>query len=284
MIPNVDYSKAILVVDPSVKEGFPLWSGYRSFYPAPSMKADIVGLPPRDSAFEEMIYWVMEIIAESPTNIHTHPKYLVLPILTIIAAEWLTLLQYCTTRMNQVELDLQNPNFTNPLLGLESSLRRIYHWRRALPIYLKWVNEILRNILSDKMLTTNGPAHPPLLKLRDDFLIIKQDLEAIQTQVQNQIMNMVSTVGAITSLQESQRAVEQNRNITRLTYLAAVFVPMSFVSSFLSMTPNVRELAETFKLYFILSLPLTFMALSVVQWAYLKRWILAGINRSEGSK
>jgi Mg2+ and Co2+ transporter CorA len=133
------------------------------------------------------------------------------------------------------------------------------------------------------MLITNDPVHPPFLKLRDDFLIIKQDLEAIQTQVQSQIMNMVSTVGAITSLQESQRAVEQNRNITRLTYLAAVFVPMSFVSSFLSMNPNVRELAETFKLYFILSLPLTFMALSVVQWAYLKRWVLAGINRSESS-
>jgi Mg2+ and Co2+ transporter CorA len=97
-------------------------------------------------------------------------------------------------------------------------------------------------------------------------------------------MNMVSTVGAITSLQESHRAVEQNRYLTRLTYLAAIFVPMSFVSSFLSMTPNVRELTETFKLYFILSLPLTFVALSVVQWAYLKRWVLAGIHRSESNK
>ena len=94
-------------------------------------------------------------------------------------------------------------------------------------------------------------------------------------------MNMVSTVSVITSLQESQRAVEQNRNITRLTYLAVVFVPMSFVSSFLSMNPNVSELAETFKLYFILSLPLTFVALSVVRWAYLKRWVLAEIKRSE---
>jgi Mg2+ and Co2+ transporter CorA len=248
------------------------------------MKADIGGSPPRDSAFEEIIYWVINIIAESQTAIHTHPKYLTVPILTIIAAEWLTLLQYCTTRVNQVELDLQNHSFTNPPLRLESSLRRIYHWRRALPIYQKWVNETLRNILSDKTLIHNSPVNPPLLKLRDDFLIIQQDLEAIQTQVQNQIMNMVSTVGAITSLQENQRAMELNRNLTRLTYLAVVFVPMSFVSSFLSMTPNVSELAETFKLYFILSLPLTFIALSVAQWAHLKRWVLAGINRSESSK
>jgi Mg2+ and Co2+ transporter CorA len=129
------------------------------------------------------------------------------------------------------------------------------------------------------MLLPNNAELKPLVELRGDFLIIQQDLEAMQALFQNQIMSIVSTVGAITSLQENQRAMQQNRDITRLTYLAVVFVPMAFVSSLLSMTPNVKDLADTFRLYFILALPLSFLALSVVQWGYLKKWIFDSLGK-----
>jgi len=148
-----------------------------------------------------------------------------------------------------------------------------------LPDYQKWVKNVLRTVLSDKTLQANNSELELLVKLRDDFLIIQQDLEAMQALFQNQIMSMVSTVSALASLQENQRVMQQNRNVARLTYLAVVFVPMSFVSSLLSMTPNVKDLADTFKLYFILALPLTLLALSVAQWGYLKKWVLVGLGR-----
>ena len=111
---------AIIIVDPSIKEGFPLWSGYRSFSSTPNMKEATVDDTPRNSAFEEMIHWVTMTIAKSPGKVQ--PKILAAPILSIVAAEWLTVLQYCTTRAHQVELDLQSHKPGSASLGLETSL------------------------------------------------------------------------------------------------------------------------------------------------------------------
>jgi hypothetical protein len=49
-----------------------------------------------------VIYWATMTIAKSPSKVQTYPKVLAAPVLTIVAAEWLTVLQYCTSRTHRV--------------------------------------------------------------------------------------------------------------------------------------------------------------------------------------
>jgi len=57
--------------------------------------------------------------------------------------------------------------------------------------------------------------------------------------------------------------MKMNVNLVRVTYLAVVFVPMAFVSSFFSMTPHLKDLEQTFWVYFAVAMPLTMICLVV---------------------
>jgi Mg2+ and Co2+ transporter CorA len=56
----------------------------------------------------------------------------------------------------------------------------------------------------------------------------------------------VTVATAMIRIEESQRAMDQNRNFARLTYLAVVFVPLQFVTGFFSMTPDLEQLKTMF--------------------------------------
>lgn len=60
--------------------------------------------------------------------------------------------------------------------------------------------------------------------------------------------------------------MEQNRNFARLTYLAVVFVPLPWVLSFFSMNPDIVSLSKTFWIYFVVSIPLTAIALLIAKY------------------
>lgn len=213
----------------------------------------------------------MEMAMRQFDDLDKQPKILAVAMLSIIAAEWLTVKEYVTTRLTQIEWELEIPDFRGqgPSYGLEASLKRLHPFRRSLPFYRNWVMSILQGFLKNGSLSVDDPRDQALRDLRDDFLAIIEELYILQTHVQN----MISVVTAIISLEETKRSAEQNKSITRLTFLAVIFVPMSFVSSFFSMTPNVTSLYQTFSIYFVVAIPLTLFALSVAQWVSIKEWI-----------
>lgn len=205
-------------------------------------------------------------------ELHEQPNTLAIAILSIIAKEWLTVKEYLSTRLAQIEWELQIPDFrgNGKSYGLGITLKRLHPFRRNLPVYRKWVLAVLDNILSNDKIPSNDQKHRPLTQLREDFLRILNEIDAVQTRVQD----MVSVVTAIMTIEEAKRSAEQTSSLARLTYLAVVFVPLSFVSSFLSMTPDVKSLTSTIWLFFVLAVPLTIFALSVTHWVNIKEWWL----------
>jgi Mg2+ and Co2+ transporter CorA len=189
--------------------------------------------------------------------------------LSIIASEWMTVLQYLTTRLTQIEWEMERPDFRSEPYGLEGSLRRLHPWRRAVPLYQKWVHKILRGVLYEDEINAGRPADEALCKLRHDFSTIQEDLETVRLQLES----MVRVVTTIMALEDNRRSNEQNRNIARLTYLGVIFVPLSFVSSFLSMTSDVTSLSQTIWIYFALAIPITVIALSILQWGHIRDWL-----------
>jgi hypothetical protein len=123
------------------------------------------------------------------------------------------------------------------------------------------LTEILSTILAPSNIPSPSPTSPPskLLTLRSDFLSLLDSLDTIQTRTQN----IISLATTIISIEENKRAMQMNVNLVRVTYLAVVFVPMAFVSSFFSMTPNLKDLEQTFWVYFAVAMPLTMICLVV---------------------
>ena len=106
-----------------------------------------------------------------------------------------------------------------------------------------------------------------------DFKYILDEIDRIQQRVER----IVSVASALLSIEEGRRAADQNNNVARLTYLATIFIPLSFVSGFLSMYPDVSQLKQTIWIFFAISVPLTALALLVADFGHIQRKISEGV-------
>ncbi|KAF1920181.1 hypothetical protein BDU57DRAFT_5933 [Ampelomyces quisqualis] len=64
-------------------------------------------------------------------------------------------------------------------------------------------------------------------------------------------------------IEDSRRGLKENHNMARLTWLATVFIPLSFVSSFYSMNEDVSELSTTYGWFFLTAVPFTLVVMAV---------------------
>lgn len=80
---------------------------------------------PRTSLFEEVIHYTMRMSKQDIQQLPTQPSNLGLAILSIAGAEWLTIIKYITTRLIQIEYELEDPLFRTPY-GLDDCLKRLH--------------------------------------------------------------------------------------------------------------------------------------------------------------
>ena len=258
---STDPVTAILLVDPSITRGFPLWGGHNDFDVCPSVADEIRARPPQNSIFEDMIYHLQNLSAEDLAMVARDPRMLFQKPLCVVCAEWQTLLQYTNTRLTQLEWEIQDPYLRNIEEDLTTTLDKLHPWRRRFPLYKTIVSEVLTKVIRRQefpFATTNS-----LLILEKDFELILDQLN----QLHNRAERIMSVVTAVMSIEESKKALGQNRSLARLTYLAVTFVPLSFVSSFFAMNEDVTRLGRTFWIYFAVAIPVTLLALVVVRFS-----------------
>ncbi|KAF2237277.1 hypothetical protein EV356DRAFT_496865 [Viridothelium virens] len=266
--PNKAYESGVLgvlLVDPTVTEGYPLWSGYRNFDPTPGMedKSSSFEGPPRTSIFDDVLYWTQRLPNEDGVAFAAQPQTLVYRMLQLVCAEWLTLCRYVGARLVQIEWELENPDFRRDPSSIDASLRKLHPWRRSVPQYRSMLADTIDKLFRE---TSDKNTDEGLQDLQRDFEIVHKDIASLQDRIER----IVLVATAIVSIEESRRAFGQNKNLTRLTYLAVVFVPLSFVSSFFSMTNDLGSLGQTFWVYFAVAIPLSFIALGVADFLHIK--------------
>ncbi|CAO1601789.1 hypothetical protein XANCAGTX0491_005425 [Xanthoria calcicola] len=252
---------AVLLVDPSITEGFPLWGDYNDFSACPSIADAVPQRPPRSSIFENITYQLQNMPAQDVETITRDPRALFRRPLYVVCAEWQTLLRYSNTRLSQLEWEIEDPYLRNFQEDLSTTLDKIHAWRRRLPIYKSLVSEVLTKVIrrdNFAYASTNS-----LLLLEKDFEIILEELNRLHERAER----IMAVVTAVMSIEESKKALQQNRSLARLTYLAVTFVPLSFVSSFFSMNEDVTRLGRTFWIYSAVAIPVTLLALVVVRFS-----------------
>ena len=254
----------ILLVDPTLTEGYSLWDGPRNLEPCPSMHAEPpLMAPPRTTLFEDVIYYTMKMSKDDLSCLEKQNSALSIPILSIVAADWLTVLNYITTVLTRIEWELESPDYRKDdpsgIDSLDSAVERLHPLRRLIPVYRKFIKEVLTAILVPANLRSSPEKPCHLRKLRSEFEAILERIDRLQTRTQN----IISLATTIISIDENKRAMNMNKNLVRVTYLAVVFVPVQFVSGFFSMSPDLSSLNQTFWIYFCVAVPLTALCLTI---------------------
>jgi Mg2+ and Co2+ transporter CorA len=217
-------------------------------------------------------------------------------ILRIICAEWLTIADYIKTRLGQIEWEIAFPeHFISKHANIDLSLRKLHVWRRLVPIYREMLTENLRRVSHFPCCTpnlvgsgnglgsTNGNiasestsnsastdyynnckcalyhsapvSQCPASTFHDEFARVLSSM----VEYQQRVDRLTSVVTATISIADSRRALKDsmnNQSVTQLTWLAAFYIPLNFISSLFSMQGDISSLQGTFKLYFTVALPL----------------------------
>ncbi|KAI1211762.1 uncharacterized protein F4807DRAFT_401046 [Annulohypoxylon truncatum] len=268
---NSQQAVGVLLIDPSITEGFPLWKGYRPFRnsPSPSNKTSFE-VPPRTSLFEDLIFWIRQTSQQDIDAIQHNPNAMAFRILEIICAEWLTLSRYITARLGQIEWEIESPerfqvkkiNLQQESINFNTSLKKLHTWRRRLPIYKAMVADT-HTKLFPKVESGSG-RRDCVADLKKDFEIVSGHIDDLLSRTER----IAAVATAVTAIEESRRAIEQNKTLGRLTYLAVIFAPLSFVSSFFSMSTDLSGLTQTIWVYFCVAVPISFFVYLLVD----KNW------------
>ncbi|KAI8963719.1 hypothetical protein F5Y11DRAFT_346169 [Daldinia sp. FL1419] len=261
----------VLLIDPSITEGYPLWRGYRPFRNSPTPKSQTrYEAPPKTTLFEDLIFWIRQTSQKNIDAIENNPRAMSFCILEIICAEWLTLSRYITARLGQIEWEIESPEWygmqkqqlQQESINFNMSLKKLHTWRRRLPIYKAMVADTHAKLFPK---SERGSARSDCIDgLEKDFDIVANHIQDLLSRTER----IAAVATAVAAIEESRRAIEQNKTLGRLTYLAVIFAPLSFVSSFFSMSTNLSELTQTIWVYFCVAIPISLLVYLAVD----KNW------------
>ncbi|KAF2721074.1 hypothetical protein K431DRAFT_247701, partial [Polychaeton citri CBS 116435] len=256
---------AILLVDPTVRQGYPLWNGYGALEHWPADEHSDLPRPPRISLYEDVIYWTSRWLSGNTVNeMIRSPNTVALQMLSLVTSDWQILIKYITARLGEIEWEIELPAMRQNESSVDETLKKLHPWRRNVPLYRTMIADAIDAAFSREMQNRqqDDSSEDGLMGLLCDFQDVLQDMDRIQERIER----IVSVATALVSIEEGRRGMEQNKNVTRLTYLATIFIPLSFVTGFFSMAPNLADLKQTISIYFAVAVPLTALAMLIADF------------------
>lgn len=274
----------IVLLDPTLKEGRPLWYDRTNWLPTTSMEES----PP--PVLQKHTSWYSDIVAMTST----YPWYqaasghqigtqvMALPTLYTICAEWLIVCDYVKARLSQIEWEIEMPDiFRNKEKDdvrsksqiIADSLQRLHTWRRHIPVFRDMVTEAIQQALpaAARLISQASSGEGATTAFED----IEPDFERILSnlkELQERIDRLTAIVTSEINIEDSNQSREDNHNLTRLTWLATIFIPMSFVSAFFSMNESISEMRYTYAWFFITAIPFTAICLLIARLVGGGKW------------
>lgn len=280
----------IILVDPTTTQGQPLWYDRANWLLTPNMNDP----PPSLAKMSES--WYQDIINMTkqfpwfghPRSHGIDPQVLAKPAMYTICAEWLVVCDYVKARLSQIERELEMPRlFRSKGDAIDTSLKRLHTWRRQIPVFKEMVTETLEHALpaaarlaASRSTQFPAPTSPRSVQtiVTDNAVINFDDLTGYEDIVpdfrrvlvavnilQERVDRLTAIVTSEISIEDSRRAMKENHNMARLTWLATVFIPLSFISSFYSMNEDISALKTTYGWFFLTAVPFTLLIM-VVGW------------------
>ncbi|RMZ74167.1 magnesium transport [Pyrenophora seminiperda CCB06] len=282
----------IVLLDPTVTQGRPLWYDRSNWLPTPSIKTKVYpNIRSSISWFEDIVQMTSVFPWFERTEGHKiNPKVLVKPIMYTICAEWLVICDYVKSRLSQIEWELEMPDiFRSKGDVIDTSLNRLDTWRRQIPVFREMLEETLEQALPAAVRLTASSSQLPakttsplstlslnaLSTLSDNLTINLDNLDAFEdivsdfrrvlaalNELQERVDRLTGIVTSEISIEDSRRGLKENHNMARIR-LATIFIPLTFISGLYSMNESVAALSTTYGWYFLTAIPFTLIVMAI---------------------
>jgi hypothetical protein len=234
--------------------------GFEDFLSSPSYSKEDVGQTPgpdRLSMLDDLIYYWM---TERPSVFNrASPSLLSMSYypLKIAAAEWKNFVSFMHYSVEDYESSVEALQLSLTNIGkLETYLRHQQSWRRRSREAASKVSSLASFVKS----------HNANSSYSEVWASVAQDYENIYGSIDSfgrRLEAMGPVVTSLVQIVDSRRSLVETANLSRLTYLALVFVPLTYVSSLFSMTGKIAPGARAFWVYFAVAIPLLGLVFSI---------------------
>ncbi|OCK76808.1 hypothetical protein K432DRAFT_259540, partial [Lepidopterella palustris CBS 459.81] len=223
--------------------------GYEDFLAPPSVHdyKDRRSGPGRLCLMEDLLYyWSLKPPSSfNPKN----PSLLCLSHypLSVVAAEWVKYLGVMYRGIKQYEYrSNESRSFIQQLEILNSDMRDLQSWRRRIISSQQKVLAVARVLQASETSDLRT-------SLVGDYEHLAANIEGYGRRLES----MLPVVTSLVQIVDSRRSFAETANISRLTILALIFVPLSFVASLFSMNANNIPGGPYFWVYFAVAVPVT---------------------------
>ncbi|KAL9949669.1 hypothetical protein ACHAO5_000502 [Verticillium nonalfalfae] len=281
---------SILLLDPTIQKGAPLWKGYKNWEkpPYPLRSDPLPEGPKQTSIFDDFVHWAQKpecfpqlSFEECPSRIHIPMAAL----LHLLASEWLLIIDYVKARLNIIDWELAYPqHFVKNPDDIDGRMRKLHAWRRFIPVFREMLSDMLLRVFHSSshietmrgsdfdtrawlayQTNNDGRVHDLITDVvlqpyKRDFALALGAMEEFQKRLERLTQLAVQT----SIVDDSRRSMADNRNLHRLTWLATLFLPLSFIAALLSMQSKVSELGHTLWVWAVVAAPSAGLTLGVV--------------------
>lgn len=223
-----------MLVDPTIDHGFPLWSGYGNFHPPPSLDTPFeeISFPIYGNSVQEFIYWTLNRANTPPNTPFSTPNLLPIAWFTMISAQLILMCEYINARLGQIEWEIELGLSHLYAQDFDHTLKTLLMWRRQMSIYHSLVEQTISRISARYAPKDASSTSDDWRNVVIDFKDILRRLEILHCRA-----DKIMTVSmAVTAREESKKATHESHTITKISYLAFVFVPLNFWAAFFSMS------------------------------------------------
>ena len=175
--------------------------------------------------------------------------------LRIAAAEWVKYVEVMQRCIKLYEYEGTQVN----LERFNMDVRELQSWRRRSMVSQQKIQAVIRHL---QWHTSARQAH------RVDVDLLLADFEAIKKDISDlgrRLENMLPVVTSLVQIMDARQSLAETANISRLTVLALVFVPLSYVSSLFSMNAANGPGSPFFWVYFAVAVPVTLVVFVIAR-------------------
>ena len=206
--------------------------------------------PGRLSMFDDLIYyWTKEL---PPVFNAANPTLLSLSYypLKIVSAVWMNYLNFLEHIVHDYEYSTEDVSISSHELShLQANLHYLQSWCRNSMAASAFVHTA-SNFIDSRCENSSCPEIWG--ELAADYSNVVASIEVHSSRFKA----MIPVVTSLVQIVDSRQSFAETRNLSRLTYLALVFVPLAYVSSLFSMSGETAPGGKFFWVYFAVSIPL----------------------------
>jgi len=238
----------------------PFLGPYEDFTDPPKFSEDWSSLldNSRRSVFEDIIgYWERNTPDAFNPDDPTLQSLAYYP-LRIVAAEWV---KYVEVMQHCIKLYQYDDKQAPTLDKINHDIRELQGWRlRSLNSQHK-LQTVLRKLKTHQEIQWHPKTDELMQPVIEDYEVVLENIKAAAMRLENTLPVVTSLVQIV----DARQSFAETANISRLTILALVFIPLSYVSSLFSMNPSNMPGSPYFWVYFAVAIPVTLFVVAVAR-------------------